>query len=71
MIDAAKKNGVKWIVYTSLLHADTTSLSIAVEHIETEAALQQSGIPFTILRNGWYIEITLVQFQVQLQVERI
>jgi len=56
VIDAAKKNGVKWIVYTSLLHADTTSLSIREEHVATEAALQQSGIPFTILRNGWYTE---------------
>ena len=56
VIDAAKKNGVKWIVYTSLLHADTTSLSIGEEHVATEAALQQSGIPFTILRNGWYTE---------------
>jgi len=56
VIDAAKKAGVKWIVYTSLLHADTTSLSIGEEHVATEAALQQSGIPFTILRNGWYTE---------------
>jgi NAD(P)H dehydrogenase (quinone) len=56
VIDAAKKNGVKRIVYTSLLHADTTSLSIGEEHVATEAALQQSGIPFTILRNGWYTE---------------
>jgi NAD(P)H dehydrogenase (quinone) len=56
VIDAAKKNGVKWIVYTSLLHADTTSLSIGEEHVATEAALQQSGIPFTLLRNGWYTE---------------
>jgi NAD(P)H dehydrogenase (quinone) len=56
VIDAAKKNGVKWIVYTSLLHADTTSLSIGEEHVATESALQQSGIPFTILRNGWYTE---------------
>ena len=56
VIDAAKRNGVKWIVYTSLLHANTTSLSIAEEHIATETALQSSGIPFTILRNGWYTE---------------
>ena len=56
VIDAAKKNGVKRIVYTSLLHADTTSLSIGEEHVATETSLQQSGIPFTILRNGWYTE---------------
>ncbi len=56
VIDAAKKNGVKWIVYTSLLHADKSTISLAGEHLETEAALKQSGIPFTILRNGWYTE---------------
>jgi len=56
VIDAAKKNGVKWIVYTSLLHADTSSLSLAEEHLATEAALKKSGIPYTLLRNGWYTE---------------
>jgi len=56
VIDAARKNGVKWIVYTSLLHADTSTISLAGEHLQTEAALKQSGIPFTILRNGWYTE---------------
>jgi len=56
VIDAAKKAGVKWIVYTSLLHADATSLSIGEEHVATESALKKSGITFTILRNGWYTE---------------
>jgi NAD(P)H dehydrogenase (quinone) len=56
VIQAAKKAGVKWIVYTSLLHADTSSLSLAGEHLATEAALKESGIPFTLLRNGWYTE---------------
>lgn len=56
IINAAKNNGVKWIVYTSLLHADTSVLSLAPEHVETEKLLQSSGIPHTILRNGWYTE---------------
>lgn len=56
VIEAAKKSGVKWIVYTSLLHADTSSLSLAKEHAETEELLEKSGIPYTILRNGWYTE---------------
>lgn len=56
VIEAAKKAGVKWIVYTSLLHADTSTLSLAGEHLETEKALKESGIEFTILRNGWYTE---------------
>ncbi|WEK38221.1 MAG: SDR family oxidoreductase [Candidatus Pseudobacter hemicellulosilyticus] len=56
VINAAKAAGVKYIVYTSLLHADTTTLDLAAEHLETEAALAASGIAHTILRNGWYTE---------------
>lgn len=56
IINAAKEAGIQWIVYTSLLHAATSSLSLAGEHVETELTLKASGIPFTILRNGWYTE---------------
>ena len=56
VIEAAKQAGVKLLVYTSLLHADTTSLNLAPEHRETEAILKSSGVPFVILRNGWYTE---------------
>ena len=56
IIEAAQAAGVKWIVYTSLLHADTSSLSLAEEHVETEKMLKESGIPHTILGNGWYTE---------------
>lgn len=43
-------------LYTSLLHADTSPLSLAAEHRETEADLKASGVAHTILRNGWYAE---------------
>ncbi|MDE2393857.1 MAG: SDR family oxidoreductase [Burkholderiales bacterium] len=56
VIEAAKRAKVKRIVYTSLLHADTSTLSLAVEHRDTESALKASGIAHTILRNGWYTE---------------
>ncbi|AJP70950.1 SDR family oxidoreductase [Sphingomonas hengshuiensis] len=57
VIAAAKQAGVGHIVYTSLLHADTSPLTgLAEEHLATEAALTESGIPFTLLRNGWYSE---------------
>jgi len=56
VIEAAKKAGVKRIVYTSLLHADTSPLGLADEHRQTEAELKASGVPYTLLRNGWYTE---------------
>lgn len=56
VIDAAKAAGVKHLVYTSLLHADTSPLSLAQEHRETEALIKASGLPYTVLRNGWYTE---------------
>lgn len=56
VIEAAKKAGVKWIVYTSLLHADKSTLSLAGEHLFTEKTLKESGLQWTILRNGWYTE---------------
>jgi NAD(P)H dehydrogenase (quinone) len=55
-IDAAKRAGVKRIVYTSLLRADRSPLSLAPEHAETEAMIKASGLAYTILRNGWYTE---------------
>lgn len=56
VIDAAKRAGVKLLAYTSVLHADKSLLGLAEEHRQTEAALAQSGLPFVILRNGWYSE---------------
>lgn len=56
VIDAAKSVGVEHIVYTSLLRADQTTLPIAPEHVGTEQALAAAGVPFTVLRNGWYTE---------------
>ncbi|EES7375719.1 TPA: NAD(P)H:quinone oxidoreductase [Escherichia coli] len=59
VINAAKAAGVKFIAYTSLLHADTSPLGLADEHIETEKMLADSGIVYTLLRNGWYTENSL------------
>ena len=56
IIEAARKAGVQFIAYTSLLRADTSILSLAPEHLATETAVKNSGIPYTILRNGWYTE---------------
>lgn len=56
VVEAAKKAGVRHIAYTSILHADTSPISLADEHRPTEAEIVASGIPYTFLRNGWYTE---------------
>lgn len=56
VIEAAGKAGVGLMAYTSILHADATPLALGEEHRQTEALLTASGIPWVILRNGWYTE---------------
>lgn len=56
VIDAAQRANVKLLAYTSVLHADTSVLGLAEEHRETEVAIRASGVPFVLLRNGWYTE---------------
>ena len=56
VINAAKAAGVGRIVYTSILKGDASPLILVQDHIPTEAALKASGVPYTVLRNGWYTE---------------
>lgn len=56
VIDAARRAGVALLAYTSVLRADTSPLGLAAEHVITEAAIRASGLPYTFLRNGWYLE---------------
>ena len=56
VIDAAVRQGLKLVAYTSILHADTSPLGLALEHKETEAMLKASGLAQLVLRNGWYTE---------------
>ncbi|MFF1254684.1 SDR family oxidoreductase [Pseudarthrobacter sp. NPDC058329] len=56
VIEAAKAAGVELVAYTSIANADTTGMKLAAEHQATEAILQESGVPFVLLRNGWYLE---------------
>lgn len=56
VVDAAKRAGVSLLAYTSVLRADTSPLGLAAEHVITEAAIRASGLPYSFLRNGWYLE---------------
>ena len=56
VVAAAKAAGVERIVYTSILKGDQNPMILAQDHIATETAIREAGIPATILRNGWYTE---------------
>ncbi|BBN94847.1 NmrA family transcriptional regulator [Deinococcus grandis] len=56
VINAARDAGVGLIAYTSILNADRSEMILAGDHKATEALLRDSGVPFTLLRNGWYTE---------------
>ncbi|SDY94641.1 NAD(P)H dehydrogenase (quinone) [Micromonospora pattaloongensis] len=55
-VAAAKAAGVRLLAYTSILNADTSGVGLAEEHRATEALVRDSGLPFVLLRNGWYLE---------------
>ncbi|WP_179031064.1 SDR family oxidoreductase [Paenibacillus kribbensis] len=55
-VDAAKKAGVSFIGYTSVAKADRNALSLAEVHRAAEKAIRETGIPYSFLRNNWYVE---------------
>lgn len=63
VIDAAVAESVGLIAYTSIANADSTGMKLAAEHQATEALLAQSGLPYVLLRNGWYLENYTEQLQ--------
>ena len=56
VIQAAQAAGVTFIAYTSVLEVEGSPLLVAPEHVETEKLLADSGLSYSLLRNGWYHE---------------
>ena len=60
-INAAKQAQVKHIVYTSFVRKshfeDSAIAGFQDSHVQTEEALKKSGINYTILQNGIYLEM--------------
>ncbi len=67
VIDAAKRAGVRFIAYTGILNADTTTMLLAADHQATEHLIKQSGLPYAFLRNGWYTENSLMELEATLE----
>jgi NAD(P)H dehydrogenase (quinone) len=67
VIDAAKEAGVARIAYTSVLGGPEADFDLAADHKATEQAILDSGLPYTLLRNGWYSEVYTDQLAIQLE----
>lgn len=55
-VAAAKRANVGFIAYTSLGNASENTIFLAPVHRATEEAIRNSGIPYSYLRNNWYLE---------------
>jgi NAD(P)H dehydrogenase (quinone) len=64
VVDAAKKAGVKQVIYTSLVNAaDETNPSIEkIDHAYTEAYIKSVGIDYMFLRNSQYAEAMITNY---------
>lgn len=56
VLDAARRDGVGHVVYTSLVGAGD-HLGFALAHRATEGLLRSSGLRWTVMRNGLYAEL--------------
>lgn len=57
VIDAARAAGAALLAYTSVLGSAEDDSPLAEEHRATERYLAGSGLPYVLLRNGWYHEV--------------
>jgi len=62
-IAAAERAGVKFIVYTSIANAKESENFLASTHKATEEAIMKTGIPYSFLRNNWYLENEISSIQ--------
>ena len=65
-VEAAARAKVKFIAYTSLTNAADSKMFLASPHQATEKAIQATGIPYSFLRNNWYLENELSSIQAAL-----
>ncbi|AIQ31601.1 NmrA family protein [Paenibacillus sp. FSL P4-0081] len=55
-VEAAVRAKVAFIAYTSVTNAQESQLSLIPAHRVTEQIIKASGIPYSFLRNNWYLE---------------
>lgn len=62
-VAAAERAGVKFIAYTSVVNATESKNLFAPNHKATEEAILKTGIPYSFLRNNWYLENEIPSIQ--------
>ncbi|MEC1041260.1 SDR family oxidoreductase [Bacillus licheniformis] len=62
-VAAAERAGVRFIAYTSIANARESKNFLAPTHKATEEAILQTGIPYSFLRNNWYLENEMSSIQ--------
>ena len=56
VVEAAKKCGVKLIVYSGFLNCQNNTNLVADDHKYTEKILEENGLNYSIARNTTYLE---------------
>jgi NAD(P)H dehydrogenase (quinone) len=62
-VAGAERAGVKFIAYTSIVNAKESKNLFAPTHQATEEAVLKTGIPYSFLRNNWYLENEISSIQ--------
>lgn len=62
-VAAAERAGVKFIAYTSVANASESTIFLAPPHVAAEEAILKTGIPYSFLRNNWYLENEISSIQ--------
>ncbi|WP_119326192.1 NAD(P)H-binding protein [Companilactobacillus musae] len=62
VVQAAQINHVKYIAYTSIYQPEYAKFGLESIHKQTEKWIEDSGIPYTFLRNSWYMEVNQALF---------
>lgn len=62
-VAAAERAQVKFIAYTSIGNARDSKMFLAPPHQAAEEAILKTGIPYSFLRNNWYLENEIPSIQ--------
>lgn len=62
-VAAAERAGIKFIAYTSIVNAQESTNLFAPVHKATEETIIKTGIPYSFLRNNWYLENEIPSIQ--------